>query len=81
MTQIAARDGSMRWRVFFSGEIRDVWARSGEAAVRTAEHAQRITNAPETARKAFRLARVGLGPDGRPIAFDVQQPMPLRDAT
>lgn len=41
-----------RWRVWFTGEIRDVWAGSFESAIRTAEYAQRVTNAPKGSRRA-----------------------------
>jgi hypothetical protein len=47
------RDGTFRWRVYFDGEVRDVYARNQELAKRLAEYAQRLTNAPKKSRKAY----------------------------
>ncbi len=46
------RDGTFRWRVPFATEHRLVYARDPATAVRTAEHAQRLTNAPKGSRRA-----------------------------
>lgn len=47
------RDGSFRWRVYFEGEFRDVYARTEAIAKLVAEHGQRLTNAPKKSRKAY----------------------------
>lgn len=73
MTQIIARDGQERWRVYFTGEVRDVWASNAERAVAVAESAQRITNAPKQSRRAYSVSRVAV--EGPLTAFD---PQPVR---
>lgn len=46
------RDGTHRWRVYFEGESRDVYAKDAAGAVRVAEYAQGLTGAPKKSRKA-----------------------------
>lgn len=66
------RDGTFRWRVWFEGESRIVYARSANNARIVAEHAQRLTKAPEKSRRAYSV--VLLDPETNEAATPEQDP-------